>query len=117
MVIGAHRAPYLTDVIMAKSKNVWVIIHCEWMGGSKSPRIDEMIFDIASSLREAEKYIRRGAVMPYSWWKLQAFPVDVSVDGMPSKTLIYTHTGRRVKDPPWNLAKYYYVRYARKEGW
>jgi hypothetical protein len=100
---------------MARKEGIWVIIHCEWMGSSTHPHVDEMVFHVASTLGRAERYVREHHGMPYSWWKLQSFYPDVARDD--PKTRIYTHLGRPAKDPPWKWAMHHYVQYARKEGW
>ena len=54
-----------------KPREVWVVLHCEYMRNPKHQFIDEMLFHVASSLEAAEQFIRTGWVAPYSWWEIQ----------------------------------------------
>ena len=86
------------------------------MGGSKSPHVDEMVFYVATTRAKVERYLKDRGVMPYSWWKVQSYRVNVD-DEESAKTFLYSHTGKRIKSAPESVAKYHYLRYCKQNGW
>lgn len=85
---------------------VWVVIHCEFMQRGNKPSsglfIDEMVYHVAGSLGDAERFIRARGVMPYSWWKIERRVVDesnVDADDSPERHF-YNHNGKPCKREP-----------------
>ena len=95
---------------MKRARDVWVILHCEWVRKPEDRFIDEMVFHVASSLKAAECYVRELQGMPKSWWKIERFPLDKSVDAA-QETRLYNHKGTPRKSP-MNAAFRYFEKYS-----
>jgi hypothetical protein len=87
-----------------RRNDLWVVVHCEIMGTSKHPHVDEMVFHVASSRPKAERYLRASVVAAYSWWKLLRYKLDDPDSYDAAETLFYTHKGKPVASPPIKLA-------------
>jgi hypothetical protein len=83
-----------------QSREVWVVLHCEYMRNPKHRFIDEMLFHLASSLKAAQRFIGRARVGAYSWWEVQRRFLDVADDDVTPETHFYSHTGRKLNKPP-----------------
>ena len=92
---------------MAKKRpriTVWVVMHDEVMRGEQ---IDSVQFHVSSSLKEAEKYISRHWVAPYSWWQVHPHVVDHddSCEGEEGdEVYYYTHKGKPRMSAPLRRA-------------
>ncbi|HEY2838644.1 MAG TPA: hypothetical protein VGJ26_05830 [Pirellulales bacterium] len=68
--------------ISAKKPHIKVslVIHCEYFqmneAPCKHPRIDEMVFHVAGSLRTVQSYVRKSWTSPHGWWKVEQRLVD-----------------------------------------
>jgi len=104
------------NAVVKKATQAWVVIHCEFMGTSDAPRMDEMVFHVASTRRAAERYIKSRFVSPFSWWQVQNYRVDIDeVDEV--NTLFYSHKGRQMKSPPHKFAMHHFLRHCREMGY
>ncbi len=81
-----------------QADGLWVVIHCEIMQFGSDPVVDEMVFHVSSSQRKAERYVKEGGVMPYSWWRVQRFVADETSEE--DLSLFYDHKGGRIDSPP-----------------
>ncbi len=95
------------------TRRVIVVIHVEIMAPHGEPSIDEMVLHVSSNWRTAEKYIRETIVAPYSWWKLQQFTLDRRIDDPPTR--LYSHTGRKLKNPPYRFAIKQWEKWQKRE--
>jgi hypothetical protein len=86
---------------------VWVVVHCELMGPTEAPHIDEMVFHVASLLAAAERYLRRLFVAPYSWWMVERRVVDeadTDADDSPQRQY-FNYRGQPRQSPPHKAAR------------
>jgi hypothetical protein len=81
------------------------------MGTNAAPHIDEMVFHTSSTRYQAEQYLKRCIVAPYSWWKLRQYVVDGDFEADEAcAPLYYTHTRKAVPSPPFKRALAAYQR-------
>jgi hypothetical protein len=95
-----------------------VVIHCEFFPRSDGPIIDEMVFQVAGSLRAAERYIRHAQGMPYSWWKVEHRVVDeedYDKNGSPARHF-YNHKGLLRKKEPHSSAMRAFEKWQQQEA-
>jgi len=96
-----------------KPKRVaWIIIHCEIV---EAGFYDEMIFHVASSRRNAERYLATHEMVTHSWWKVEAHPLDC--DDYPEPAIMYySNKGRPLKSVPDKKAWAAYDRWRRRSN-
>lgn len=92
---------------------VIVVIHVEIMAPHGKPIFDEMVWHVAADWRSAETFIRQCKMVPFSWWKLQQFKVGSFVDDPPTR--LYSHTGRRLNNPPHRFAMNQWEKWEQRE--
>jgi hypothetical protein len=85
---------------LKKKATVWVIMHYEFMLEGK---LDCMQFHVSSSLKQAEAYVKKSGVMPYSWWQVHRYVVDEHGDD--AEVYYYSYRGKPLKNAPWNQAR------------
>ena len=91
---------------------VWVIIHCEIF---EAGFYDEMIFHLASSQRNAERYLAEHAMVLYSWWRVERHLLDS--DDYPEPAIsYYSNKGKSVKSVPQERAWAAYERWKAKSA-
>jgi hypothetical protein len=81
-----------------EGKKVYIVLHHEIMGGKENPVRDEMVFWVASSLKQALAMIKRSWVCRWSWWEIQQVRMD-SHD-WPTHVGFYGRRGGELKRPP-----------------
>jgi hypothetical protein len=54
----------------------FLVVHHEIMGTQGDCRVDEMVFDICSSLNKALDFIRKSDVVRWWWWEVQVQDLD-----------------------------------------
>jgi hypothetical protein len=59
-----------------RKKKIYIVLHHEIMLLGNEYVADEMVFQVASSMRRALAYIRSYWVEPYSWWEIQETAID-----------------------------------------
>ncbi len=68
-------APAFLHTVM-KSKPIYIVLHHEVFCRGGEYYADEMVFQVASSVKKALTYIRTTSVAPYSWWEIQVTTLD-----------------------------------------
>jgi hypothetical protein len=95
-------------------RRVIVVIHAELMAPTGMPLIDEMVSHVASTWKEAEKYIAGREVAPYSWWKLEQRTLDR--EEQEPVTRYYSHRGRLLARAPHRQALKAFERHLSSES-
>jgi len=91
---------------------IWVIIHCEIF---EAGFYDEMIFHLASSQRNAERYVAKNHMAAYSWWRVERHPLDSNE--YPDPELQYfSNKGKRLKSAPQERAWATYERWQKRSA-
>lgn len=73
-----------------------------------------MVFHVASSLKQVEKYVRDHHVMPYSWWKVECRVLDELSDK--PETHYFDYRGQPRKSAPHASALRAYEKWQAEDG-
>jgi hypothetical protein len=91
---------------------IWVIIHCEIF---EAGFYDEMIFHLASSQRNADRYLAEHQMVAHSWWRIERHPLDC--DDYPEPAIAYySNKGKSLKSAPHERAWAAYERWTTRSA-
>lgn len=86
-----------------KQNTVGVVMHYEIMGVEPHVYVDSVQFHVSSTLKKAERYIKRCWVCPFSWWQVHPHIVDADGDEG-DEVHYYSHKGKALRQAPTKQA-------------
>ena len=63
-------------VAWSRIMQVFIVLHHEIMGALDCLRADELVFFVASNMKQALRLVRTTHVDRWSWWEIQATNLD-----------------------------------------
>jgi hypothetical protein len=83
-------------------RKIYIILHHEiFEDGRGGHVVDEMVFQVVSSMTKALAYIKISHVAPYSWWEIQEQILDDPDYVWPEHIGYYGRKAGKLKKPPW----------------